>query len=354
MEPSPSVDDDRNNMCCARFAQTVVPLGFESNALFFTLDSGGLVDLSHRSKPFRGVEAPARQYKNCTHVGLGYEICSDKTSPMYGKEESVFILTTAFCDKVIPTGTDVLHKKKANYEGMLTTINAWITTVGWNSSFDEPHVVPFTLQAFPLASVISLEPDGQHIPSTYSTTVAPASTTCTAPVAPIIPVSPGHVMRRVHPVTPDCFPSRDLFSIGSRRRYSAQADTPGTARTVGTVGTEEDEEDDDELVEVGEGTRRSLDTLPNRTLSCRSPVRDVVEMDDEGTAMTTEYHVVLADAHVMPDTPAQSPTHTPCRSSDAMDSHGVRVQRTNRVGSVGSTFFNPVVMTVAEGHAPAL
>ena len=37
-------------------------------------------------------------------VGLGSERCEDKTSPMYGKTESVFIVSTEYCDKVLPTG----------------------------------------------------------------------------------------------------------------------------------------------------------------------------------------------------------------------------------------------------------
>ena len=361
MEPSPPIDDDPNNMCCARFSQTITAPGFECTALFFTLDSGGLVNLSHRSKPFRGVEDTARIYKNCTHVGLGYEICADKTSPMYGKEESVFILTTAFCDKVIQTGTDLLHKKKANYEGMLNTINAWITSVGWNSSFHDLHVMPFALQAFPLASVISVEPDGRHAPSTYATSAAPAASTSTAPFAPVIPVSPGHVMRRVHPVTPDYSPSRDLFNA-PRRRSAALTDPPGTARTAGTMETEEEEEEEEEeeLAEADRAERAvrpTLDTLPHRTESCRSPTRDVVEMGDGdgesdgdgATALMTEYHVILADAHVMPDTPAQSPTHSRSRSSAPMDDQGGHSQRTRRVPS---SFFHPVRVTTVEGHTP--
>ena len=51
-------------------------------------------------KPFSGDELEPRIYKNCTHVGVGSEKCMDQASPMYGKEESVFVVTTEYCDKV--------------------------------------------------------------------------------------------------------------------------------------------------------------------------------------------------------------------------------------------------------------
>lgn len=148
--------------CWSYWYHVTVPSQWEAHGLFFAVDpTTGKVDLIHRVKPFRGKELERRTYKNCTFIGIGSEKSDDKSSPMYGKEESVFVVSTEYCDKVIPTGVDVLHKGLAEYACMIDAINDWIEqsvspppVCGRLSGLIQPSV-PTAMQAYPIAPIVT-------------------------------------------------------------------------------------------------------------------------------------------------------------------------------------------------------
>ncbi len=128
----------------------------EAHGYFFAKNlNTGKFDLTHRSRPLgagQGQEE-VRIYRNCTAVSVS----SDSAEVV----RSVLLITTEFCDKVLLTGTDVLHRFPARYGWVIDDINTVLDsriTTPVQSIRQGPvlsTLPPLTNRVYPVLSVLS-------------------------------------------------------------------------------------------------------------------------------------------------------------------------------------------------------
>ena len=131
-------------------------LGNDAHAYFFTKNvDTGKFDLTHRTKPFWcGAQEEVRIYRNCTAISVSSDSSAEHLS-------SVILITSEFCDKVLPTGTDLIHRFPDRYGWVIDEINKMLDSravtpvASMRQSCRSTLALPLTNRVYPILSVIS-------------------------------------------------------------------------------------------------------------------------------------------------------------------------------------------------------